>query len=149
MKRLSKGGEAARPAATTAIIRELLPEIERLRAEDKASWQVIAEALASQGLTEGADKKRLSVRRLTSIVTKLRARQKAEAGGLEARAGRVDLASSSDSGTKATAPTNKSKARLAPELTGQPDKPDDEPPLCEAEILEVQRAKHAHLTRKD
>ncbi len=149
VKRLTKGGETLRSAQVTAAIRDLLPEIERMRAEDKTSWRIIAEALASQGLTEGSDKKPLSERRLTSIVTKLRARKKAEVGELKVRAGRGDVAPPAEAATKAAPPAKKPKARLAPELAPQPPAPDDEPLLSEDDIIEAQRAKHAHLFRKD
>ena len=149
VKRLSKSGEALRPAQVTAVVRELLPEIERMRSEDKATWRVIAEALASQGISEGLDKRPLSERRLTSIVTKLRARQKAEAGKLKARGGRPDIVSSREMVGQAASSTNKPRARLAPELTREADPPDDGPPLTEADILAAQFAKHAHLTKKD
>lgn len=152
MKRLAKGGETARPAGTTAIIRDLLPEIERMRSEDKASWQVIAAALANQGVTEGVDKKPISALRLTSIVTKLRARAKAEAEGRKGREGRADVAGQAAApASSEAAPTaaKRSRAQLAPELTQPPPQDGDEPPLSEADIRDAQRAKRAHLFKKD
>lgn len=147
VKRLSKGEGALRRPTITAEIRDLLPEIERLRSEDRAPWKVIAQALAEQGVTEGAGQRPLSERRLTSIVTKLKAKKMARAVDARDRGARVDVAKDATSGPSLLA--DKTKPRLAIALTAPSEDASEELPLSENEIRRMQREKHAHLIKKD
>jgi hypothetical protein len=148
VRRLAKGAAASRPPTITAEIRQLMPDIERMRSEDRAPWRAIAQALAEQGVTEGLDKRPISDRRLTSIVTKLRAHAIASAVEGQRRGHRRDVATEGAADDPLPVP-ERPKTRLAPELSEPPEAVPNEPPLSEDEIRRSQRDKHQHLFKKD
>jgi len=97
----------AKTGATEAVS-TALPEILQLRSEG-VRWAAIAAALAKQGLVEGPDKRPLSTRRLTALVSQIVARDRARADRARARTLRPDLV--------VTMPATKPLLTLAPELT--------------------------------
>jgi hypothetical protein len=78
-KRLTKDCAAAQAASAdachahrntgaTAIIELILPLIRELRAQ-KFSWAAIASALAKQGVVQGSDRRPITARRLTALIS--------------------------------------------------------------------------------
>ena len=88
---LAGSGHAHRSTGATAIIESVLPLIREFRAQ-KYSWAAIAAALAAQGVTQGADRKPITARRLTALISAIEKRVRRREARLAARAKRGDLA---------------------------------------------------------
>ena len=75
----------------TAIIEPILPLIRELRAQ-KFSWAAIASALAAQGVVQGSDRRPITARRLTALISAINKRERRREARLSGRAKRRDLA---------------------------------------------------------
>ncbi|MBR1030324.1 hypothetical protein [Bradyrhizobium liaoningense] len=73
LARVSSSHGRAKTGAT-AVIREVLTELERMHAEG-ATWTEIAEALSAQGVTQGNNKP-LTGRRLTALIHNIKIQEK-------------------------------------------------------------------------
>lgn len=103
-KRLTKDCSNAQSASTasgcghrgtgaTAIIEPVLPLIRDLR-NQKRSWSAIAAALARQGVVQGADRRPITARRLTALISAIDKRERRRAEHSKSRFRRPDLAPS-------------------------------------------------------
>jgi hypothetical protein len=100
-KRLTKDCTAAQAArvgsdyphrntGATAIIETVLPLIRELHAK-KFSWAAIAAALANQGVVQGGDRRPITARRLTALISAINKRERRREVRLLGRAKRRDL----------------------------------------------------------
>jgi hypothetical protein len=80
-----------RNTGATAIIEPVLPLIRGLRAQ-KFSWAAIASALAAQGVVQGGDRRPITARRLTALISAINKRERRRAAHLSGRSKRRDLA---------------------------------------------------------
>jgi hypothetical protein len=80
-----------RNTGATAIIEPVLPLIRELRAQ-KFSWASIASALAKQGVVQGCDRRPITARRLTALISAINKRERRSEARLSDRAKRRDLA---------------------------------------------------------
>lgn len=88
----SKGAcHAHRNTGATAIIEPILSLIWQLRAQ-KFSWAVIASALAAQGVVQGSDRRPITARRLTALISAINKRALRRRARLAGRTRRQDLA---------------------------------------------------------
>jgi hypothetical protein len=88
----SKGAcHAHRNTGATAIIELVLPLIWQLRAQ-KFSWAAIASALAAQGVVQGSDRRPITGRRLTALISAINKRERRREARLSSRTKRRDLA---------------------------------------------------------
>jgi hypothetical protein len=101
-KRLTKDCTAAQAAragsdyphrntGATAIIEPVLPLIRELRGR-KFSWAAIASALAAQGVVQGGDRRSITARRLTALISAINKRERRREARLSGRSKRRDLA---------------------------------------------------------
>ncbi len=81
---------ALRDTGATAIIGPILPLIRELRAQ-RFSWAAIASALAKQGVVQGADRRPITARRLTALISAINKRERRREARLSGRAKRRDL----------------------------------------------------------
>jgi hypothetical protein len=88
---LAGSGGAHRSTGATAIIEPILPLIREFRAQ-KYGWAAIAAALAAQGVTQGSDRRPISARRLTALISAINKRVQLREARLAGRANRGDLA---------------------------------------------------------
>jgi hypothetical protein len=88
---LAGSGGAHRSTGATAIIEPILPLIREFRAQ-KYGWAAIAAALAAQGVTQGSDRRPISARRLTALISAINKRVQLREARLAGRAKRGDLA---------------------------------------------------------
>ena len=148
VKRLAEGRPDRRKSSDLmATVRPLMGVIDQLRA-DVVPWAVIAASLAEQGVVEG-DGRPLTDKRLTSVVSKLKAQAEKRAARMQARGLRSDLAQAPNMRSPASSTAGSATAQLAPELTAVRVETETCPPISEAEILREQRDKHQHLFKKD
>lgn len=84
-------GRGYRGTGATAIIEPVLPLIRDLR-KLKHSWSAIAAALARQGVVQGADRRSITARRLTALISAIDKRERRHAKRSESRIRRPDLA---------------------------------------------------------
>jgi hypothetical protein len=151
VKRLAKTGKDRRNSSNLmATIRPLVSEIERLRGDqdNKVTWAVIAAGLAEQGVVEGNERRPLTEKRLTSVISKIKAQDAGRAAREAKRRLRDDaplVVDRNDGRQSAPRPS----ARLAPELTQPPRSDRDDLPISEDEILRELREKQQHLFKKD
>jgi hypothetical protein len=82
---------AHRNTGATALIESILPLIRELHGR-KFSWAAIAFALAAQGVVQGADRRPITARRLTALVSAINKRERRREARLSSRAKRRDLA---------------------------------------------------------
>jgi len=82
---------AHRSTGATAIIELILPLIWQLRAQ-KFSWAAIASALAAQGVVQGSDRRPITARRLTALISAINKRERRREARLSSRTKRRDLA---------------------------------------------------------
>ena len=82
---------AHRNTGATALIESILPLIRELRGR-KFSWAAIAFALAAQGVVQGADRRPITARRLTALISAINKRERRREARLSSRAKRRDLA---------------------------------------------------------
>ncbi|MEY9589789.1 hypothetical protein ABIA06_002080 [Bradyrhizobium yuanmingense] len=82
---------AHRNTGATAIIEPVLPLIRELR-EQKFSWAAIASALAKQGVVQGVDRRPITARRLTALISAIDKRERRRKTHMSGRAKRRDLA---------------------------------------------------------
>lgn len=80
-----------RNTGATAIIEPVLPLIGELRAQ-KFSWASIASAFAKQGVVQGADRRPITARRLTALISAINKRERRREARLSDRSKRRDLA---------------------------------------------------------
>jgi hypothetical protein len=80
-----------RNTGATAIIEPVLALIRELRAQ-KFSWAAIAFALAKQGVVQGSDRRPITARRLTALISAITNRERRREARLSGRAKRRDLA---------------------------------------------------------
>jgi hypothetical protein len=80
-----------RNTGATAIIEPVLPLICELRAQ-KFSWASIASALAAQGVVQGCDRRPITARRLTALISAINMRVRRQEARLSGRSKRRDLA---------------------------------------------------------
>lgn len=121
-KRSAKGriGESIGSETTGAvrIVRENLETIRSLRT-DGIAWAGIAEALAAQGVHQivGGEKRPITAKRLTSIVSTIESRERRRQENRSSRAARSDLVRPSED----VAEASPRRLALAPELQRDPD----------------------------
>jgi hypothetical protein len=82
---------AHRNTGATALIESILPLIRELRGR-KFSWAAIASALAAQGVVQGGDRRPITARRLTALISAINKRERRREARLSGRAKRRDLA---------------------------------------------------------
>jgi hypothetical protein len=80
-----------RNTGATAIVEPVLPLIRELRGR-KFSWAAIASALAAQGVVQGGDRRPITGRRLTALISAIDKRVRRQEVRLSGRAKRRDLA---------------------------------------------------------
>jgi hypothetical protein len=80
-----------RNTGATAIIEPVLPLIRELRAQ-KFSWAAIASALAAQAVVQGGDRRPITARRLTALISAINKRERRREARLSGRSKRRDLA---------------------------------------------------------
>lgn len=80
-----------RNTGATAIIEPVLPLIRELRLQ-KFSWAAIASALAKQGVVQGSDRRPITARRLTALISAINKREQRREARMSGRAKRRDLA---------------------------------------------------------
>ena len=88
---LAGSGGAHRTTGATAIIEPILPLIREFRAQ-RYSWAAIAAALAAQGVTQGSDRRPITARRLTALISAINKRVRRREDRFAGRARRRDLA---------------------------------------------------------
>ena len=147
LKRL-KANRAASPigrvkSGATAVIRNNLAELERMKREDGALWTEIAAGLATQGVTEG-DGRPISGRRLNKLISNIKNQVEKKKRKDIARG---QSASVPDPIRKLDQP-GKRTVRLAPEMKRQRDKATADRVVAEDEIRLTELQKHAHLLKK-
>jgi hypothetical protein len=81
---------AHRNTGATAIIEPILPLIRELR-EQNFSWAAIASALANQGVVQGGDRRPITARRLTALISAINKREQRRKTHMSDRAKRRDL----------------------------------------------------------
>jgi hypothetical protein len=88
---LAARGHVLRRTGATAVIEPILPLIQELRTQ-KHSWAAIAAALSAQGVVQGTDRKSISARRLTALISAINKRLRRQQERSAERAKRRDLA---------------------------------------------------------
>ena len=88
---LAANGHALRRTGATAIIEPVLPLIRELRAH-KFSWAAIASALAAQDVVQGGERRPITARRLTALISAINKRERRREARLSSRTKRRDLA---------------------------------------------------------
>jgi hypothetical protein len=90
---LAARGHVLRRTGATAVIEPILPLIRELRTQ-KHSWSAIAAALSAQGVVQGTDRKSISARRLTALISAINKRVRRQQKRSAERTKRRDLAPS-------------------------------------------------------
>jgi hypothetical protein len=88
---LAARGHVLRRTGATAVIEPILPLIRELRTQ-KHSWAAIAAALSAQGVVQGTDRKSISARRLTALISAINKRVRRQQERSAERTKRRDLA---------------------------------------------------------
>jgi hypothetical protein len=88
---LAANSHVRRRTGATAIIEPILTLIRELRAQ-KFSWAAIASALAAQDVVQGSDRRPITARRLTALISAINKRERRREARLSGRAKRRDLA---------------------------------------------------------
>jgi hypothetical protein len=88
---LAARGHVLRRTGATAVIEPILPLIQELRTQ-KHSWAAIAAALSAQGVVQGTDRKSISARRLTALISAINKRVRRQQEQSAERTKRRDLA---------------------------------------------------------
>jgi hypothetical protein len=88
---LAARGHVLRRTGATAVIEPILPLIQELRTK-KHSWAAIAAALSAQGVVQGTDRKSISARRLTALISAINKRVRRQQERSAERTKRRDLA---------------------------------------------------------
>lgn len=128
----ANGREGRQFTGAMAIVRSILPELERLRALG-FTWGELAAGLADQGVTQirGSRAVPIEGRRLSALVASVRRQDERRRMATEMRMKRSDLNSSRES----MPPTTKRTFRLAPELqVSGPVPPDPTSGMTESEL---------------
>ena len=79
-----------RNTGATAIIEPILPLIREFRGR-KFSWAAIASALSKQGVVQGGDRRPITARRLTALISAIEKRERCREARLLGRAKRRDI----------------------------------------------------------
>lgn len=88
---LAARGHVLRRTGATAVIEPILPLIQELRTQ-KHSWAAIAAALSAQGVVQGTDRKSITARRLTALISAINKRVRRQQERSAERTKRRDLA---------------------------------------------------------
>ena len=87
---LAARGHVLRRTGATAVIEPILPLIREFRTK-KYSWVAIAAALAKQGVVQGSERKPITARRLTALISAINKRERHREDRFAGRARRRDL----------------------------------------------------------
>ena len=130
---------------TFAAVRAALPAIEAMRAEG-IGWSAIAEALAAQGLTQGAgpSEQPITRTRLTSVVSELQKQRRRARSKQDQRLARSDLAL-----VRKSEGSNNAAVRLSDELRVNPAPATDQDEFQSAEDISRARYKSARRLTRD
>jgi hypothetical protein len=155
---LAPGGRAA--TGLMALVRDNLDALLDLHASG-STWKEIAAGLTAQGYAT-ADGRPLKDTQLTGVISSVRRQAARRAARQVAHYTRADLPGRTPALAASSQQMRPGRdkvptgtvygtrwARLAPELAAKPRAEPAEPPPSEAEIRQLQTAKHKHLFRKD
>lgn len=132
-----------------AIVRALLPELTRLRAEG-FTWPEIAAGLAAQDVVQARGEHLVPItgRRVSALVASLRRQEVGRRRAAEQRASRSDLALPTPVAASANSPS--ARVRLAAELTsGAPAPPDASLPVSEEALRRAALESVKTILKKD